>query len=80
MHGSTWGELRNPRNHQEITFLQANKGYHETGLQLHNILGIGYLNIARFGVGGGVYYRHGKYAFEKTADNLSYKLLMKFYF
>lgn len=80
IHGSSWGALTNRESHHQIEFLEANKGYHETGIQLHNILGISYLNIAKLGLGGGVYYRHGAYAFTETKDNLSYKFLMKFYF
>lgn len=80
LHSSAWGKLDQPNIHQEIGTQQAQKGFHEAGLQIHNLLNINYLNITKLGFGFGVYYRHGLYAKPKTAKNLAYRLLMKFLF
>ena len=47
------------------------KGYYEGGLLINNIL-----NQSFAGVGIGVFYRYGPYAFTKTADNFAYKMTL----
>lgn len=45
------------------------KGYYECGVLFNNIL-----NQSFIGYGLGIFYRYGPYAFNKTEDNISYKL------
>ena len=64
------GKLSENSYHQTAEPLQSiEKGYYECGLLINNIL-----NQSFLGYGVGVFYRYGPYAFDKTADNFSYKL------
>ncbi len=66
------GSLSNKAKHITSTPLKSfDKGYYESGLLINNIL-----NQSFLGLGFGLYYRYGTYAFLKTADNFSYKLTM----
>ncbi|MFM1875388.1 MAG: hypothetical protein RL266_1125, partial [Bacteroidota bacterium] len=48
------------------------KGYYETGLVIEDII-----KVNLIGIGGGVFYRYGAYAFSDQFDNLAFKLSMK---
>ncbi len=64
------GELSENNYHQPAEPIQSiEKGYYECGLLINNIL-----NQSFLGYGFGLFYRYGPYAFDKTADNFSYKL------
>ncbi len=80
VHASGWGWFKQNAKHEGIAFQTMDEGFHETGLQLHNLIGINYVNLARLGLGAGVYYRHGVYRHPQQSDNLSYKLLFRFNF
>jgi hypothetical protein len=64
-----WGKLPQASMHQNIVFKTMEKGYYESGLLLHRII-----NTNLMGLGFGVYYRYGPYQFEKTSNNIAYKL------
>lgn len=68
------GKLNNPETQQGISFKTMGKGYWESGLLINNI--IKSANI--IGIGFGVFYRYGAYAFDNTNDNFAYKLSMTF--
>jgi hypothetical protein len=62
--------LSNKQNHFDTAELKSYaKGYYESGIMFNNIL-----SQSLSGLGFAVYYRYGPYAFDKTADNFSYKL------
>ncbi len=64
------GELSENTYHQANEPIQSiEKGYYECGLLINNIL-----NQSFLGYGFGLFYRYGPYAFDKKADNFSYKL------
>ncbi len=65
-----FGSLAKPSLQQGIDFRTMEKGYFESGILINNI--IKSANI--IGLGFGVYYRYGPYAFANTADNFAYKL------
>ena len=62
-----WGALARPEDHQEVNFKTMEKGFFESGLLLDNIL---VLNTS--GLGVGVFYRYGPYAFENVQDNFGF--------
>ena len=47
-------------------------GLFETGLVIEDII-----KVNLIGIGGGVFYRYGSYAFSDEFDNLAFKLSMK---
>ena len=65
-----WGSLKDPTAHQQITFKTMEKGYFESGIMLTNILRFRYVNILHYGLGGGVFYRYGPYAYPHQAITL----------
>lgn len=73
-----WGLLSNPENHKTIEFKTKEKGFYESGLQFDNIIKLNYFSIAYLGLGTGVYYRYGPYAYKNIEDNLAIKLSMIF--
>ncbi|MCK4663123.1 MAG: hypothetical protein KAT68_09680 [Bacteroidales bacterium] len=73
-----FGKLSNPYKHKLIEFKTKEKGFYESGIQFDNIIKLNYLNIAYIGVGAGVYYRYGPYAYEKTENNLAIKFSLTF--
>ena len=75
-----FGSLKNPQLHQGIEFKTMEKGFFESGLRVDNLLRFNYLNIMYVGLGAGVYYRLGDYAFSTLEDNLAYRLRLKFSF
>jgi len=60
------GEMNHLQNHNLFNFKTPNHYYHETGLEVNNIL------LKNFGVG--VYYRLGAYSLPKFEENLHLKL------
>jgi hypothetical protein len=70
-----FGSLSNPSNHFDIDYKAMEKGYYETGFLLNNLIRRGYL-----GLGAGVYYRYGPYAFTDETKNLAVKFSLTFNF
>ncbi|MFT5902248.1 MAG: hypothetical protein ACI9LA_001456 [Bacteroidia bacterium] len=66
------GWLREPERHTGLKIQDMSMGYYETGLIIDDIIK---LNL--IGIGGGVFYRYGPYAFSKQIDNLAFKISMK---
>ena len=73
-----WGDLRHGAGHNFITYKTKDKLFAETGLQLDNIIKVNYLNVGYFGVGAGVFYRYGAYAYDKDSDNTVFKITFSF--
>ncbi len=49
------------------------KGYFESGIEANNLISKKFLGIVRMGVGIGVFYRYGAYAFTNQWNNLAFK-------
>jgi len=69
-----YGSLEKPNLQQGIDFKTMENGYFESGILFNNLIKSS--NI--IGLGFGVYYRYGPYAFPDTKDNFAYKLSMTF--
>lgn len=72
------GDLQNPGAHSYVGFKVKNKLFSETGLQADNIVKLNYLNIGYLGIGAGVFYRYGAYAYDNANDNLVFKATINF--
>jgi hypothetical protein len=68
-----WGTLSHPEAHLNTGVKSMDKGYFESGLIMNNIIAKKFFGIARLGVGLGVFYRYGPYAFSNPLDNLAIK-------
>lgn len=75
-----FGSLKNTSIHQSLIFKTMEKGFFESGLRIDNLLRFNYFNIMYVGLGGGIYYRFGAYAFSTQEENLAYRLRLKFSF
>lgn len=75
LHGA-WGDIRHPEFHQgsDIQIKSMNHGFFEAGLALHNLL-----QTDIIGIGIGVFYRFGYYAFPKVIDNFSFRLSVRLF-
>ena len=69
------GEMLYKAQHNDINFKTLEKGYHEAGLVINNILKS---NLSGIGIGG--FYRFGPYGFNNFKDNLAIKLSLSFNF
>jgi hypothetical protein len=58
--------------HTGLTVQDMSLGLFETGLVIEDII-----KVNLIGIGGGVFYRYGSYAFSDEFDNLAFKLSMK---
>lgn len=67
------GTLRNPDQHTNFLFTVPSRGYYETGLIVYDIITKEYLGVARFGLGGGAFYRLGYYSFNQPYKNIAIK-------
>lgn len=63
------GSLQQPDRHRNASFNTMEKGYYEAGLLVNNLL-----KSSLSGIGLGVFYRMGPYSFDKTAENLAFKM------
>ncbi len=68
------GSLSEADLHHNFDFKVPIKGYYEAGLVIYDIISKEYLGVARLGLGGGLFYRLGPYAFIKQQDNLAIKI------
>ena len=75
-----FGSLKNPQLHQGLEYKTMEKGFFESGLRVDNLLRFNYFNIMYVGIGGGIYYRFGAYAFPTIEENLAYRFRLKFSF
>lgn len=66
------GWLQKPELHTGLEIKDMRKGYYETGLVIEDLI-----KVNLIGIGGGVFYRYGAYAFSNQFDNLAFKLSMK---
>ncbi|MCF8462199.1 MAG: DUF5686 and carboxypeptidase regulatory-like domain-containing protein [Flavobacteriales bacterium] len=66
------GWLTKPQIHSGLKIQDMSKGIFETGIVIDDIIKVNLL-----GIGGGVFYRYGAYAFSREFDNLAFKLSMK---
>jgi len=51
-----------------LTMKDYRKGFYESGMEVNNLLRLGYLSF-----GAGVYYRYGPYQFSAMPQNFAYK-------
>ena len=70
-----FGEMENRFNHLNADFSVPHKGFYESGLIIDNLLISGFT-----GLGLGVFYRYGEYAYESVGDNFFFKLSVAFKF
>lgn len=70
---SGYGSLRKPENHLGVSTKSFEKGYHESGLIVNNLLGVGPLKL-----GVGSFYRLGPYRFDAVHKNFAFKLSIDF--
>lgn len=70
-----FGTIENSEQHDYFPFETLEKGYHEAGLIINNILKS---NFSGIGIGG--FYRFGPYGFDNFKDNLAIKLSLSFNF
>ncbi|MBS1680502.1 MAG: carboxypeptidase-like regulatory domain-containing protein [Bacteroidetes bacterium] len=79
-HNMGVGILDNQSAQLGLTLQSFDKGFYESGIGLNNLIRGNYANVARWGVGGGVFYRYGSYQFQKTENNLAAKFLFSLSF
>jgi len=68
VHNMIWGDLENPSLHSRPG-RQAEEGFFESGLCIDQLMKSGFA-----GIGIGIFYRYGSYAFSETTDNLVFKI------
>lgn len=66
------GWLTRPQLHTGLKIQDMSMGFFETGIVIEDII-----KVNLIGIGGGVFYRYGSYAFPDEFDNLAFKLSMK---
>jgi hypothetical protein len=66
------GWLTKPEAHTGFKIQDMSMGFYETGIVIEDII-----KVNLIGIGGGVFYRYGPYAFSNQIDNLAFKLSMK---
>ncbi|MBY0432923.1 MAG: DUF5686 and carboxypeptidase regulatory-like domain-containing protein [Cyclobacteriaceae bacterium] len=81
-HSAGIGLLANAGAHAStsVSLQSFDKGFFETGTGFNNLLRFKYANIAYWGLGSAIFYRHGAYQFEKTSDNLFFRATFSFAF
>jgi hypothetical protein len=75
-----YGSMRNPSNHQGISFKTMEKGFFESGLMVNNLIRLNYIDIAYIGLGAGVFYRYGSYQQPNQIDNWAARININFSF
>ena len=60
--------ILNPQHITQFNMKDYHKGFYESGLEVNNLLRIGYLSF-----GAGAYYRYGPYQFSAMPQNFAYK-------
>ncbi|MPM22955.1 hypothetical protein SDC9_69416 [bioreactor metagenome] len=69
-----WGDYQNKDHLHVPDFKTLDKGFFESGLMINNIL-----DFKLYSIGIGCMYRYGPESFDKTLDNISFKLTLKYY-
>jgi hypothetical protein len=72
-----YGDLKNRESHS-IELQTIKKGFYESGLTLTNLLRFNYVNIGYIGIGGGIFYRYGKYGLPDQPKNIVGKININF--
>ena len=75
-----WGVLTHPESHVNASFKSLEKGYFESGIVVNNLVRKKFFGIVRFGIGVGVFYRYGPYAFKNQIDNFAFKISFAYNF
>ena len=75
-----YGELGNSSDHKNLAYKTLEKGFFESGLVITNLVRFSCVNLIYIGLGGGVFYRYGHYAWETKAENFNYKFSLSFSF
>lgn len=70
-----WGSLKDKDVHRGIEFNTMEKGYFESGLLIDNIL-----TLNTSGIGAGVFYRYGEYAYPEFSDNIGARISFLYVF
>lgn len=73
-----WGSLSSINEQPLLEYKTKENILMESGLMLHDLIKMNYLNIGYLGFGAGIFYRYGYYSNEKTMDNISFKISMTF--
>lgn len=68
-----FGSMDNPAQHLNIVYKTMNKGYYESGITVDNIY-----KTTFTGLGAGIFYRYGPYAFADYKDNFAFKLSLTY--
>ncbi|HNR54213.1 MAG TPA: DUF5686 family protein [Flavobacteriales bacterium] len=71
LYNAVVGSLQNADAHRGYSFSELTDPFLEAGLVVDGLLGT---------LGAGIYYRHGPLAFDRSADNLAYKMSVSFTF
>ena len=69
----SYGKLDNAAAQKNIELKVPEKGLFESGLLVKNLYRRSILSVAYIGLGGGVFYRYGYYAWPKAIDNWAFK-------
>lgn len=73
----SWGELRQPANHRDLGFASLGRPFYEAGLRLDDLLRFNYVNFARIGIGGAVFYRWGALQNPDWQENVTWRLAFR---
>jgi hypothetical protein len=73
-----WGQLHHQEVHVNSTFQSMEKGYFESGIVMNSLVAKRFFGIVRVGLGAGVFYRYGPYAFVHEIDNFAFKFTLAY--
>lgn len=75
-----WGTLSDADSHLNMTAISMQKGFFESGLMINNLAGKKFFGIVRLGIGAGIFYRYGPYAFSNPWENMAVKIGLSYNF
>lgn len=78
--GFAIGSLIRSESHLGISFKTLHQPYYESGFLIRNIFLFDYLDVAKFGIGVGLFFRYGPQAKDSFGKNLFPRLSMGFSF
>jgi hypothetical protein len=78
IHRMGWGRLSQPELHGPESWRAMDQGYWESGLALHSLLRINYLNVGYIALGIKALYRYGPYQMPAFNDNLAVRLILNY--
>jgi hypothetical protein len=76
-HISITGRLDHPDRHQNISTISPNNVFSESGLILHHLYKMNYLNIADLSIGGGFFVPHGP-GIDRSFQRIAPRVTIKF--